>query len=367
MAEDKVIRCKAFSPVGTCWRPKKHNEFDDVHVSVSIDGEVLDVWRPVIEGSEQAKPLVTAKAVRDPHATATVTCFDCGAFPSAPHGSDCTEASEQSDITAMEGVSTPGCDCGHQGMAAGWHSSDCTWIRAEATDQQNNTQQEGQDQPCATGATATTPTTTPHGATSVPTTSAGTPWTVTTGSPTASATHPSHPTDAEPHWRTHPDSGVMHLVRPTSPKALCGARVYSSRAWRPSVPGNASCIPCQEIRPDLPHPALSPATSAEARPVRPVYAEPGDVEYEYDEDGQPQDPAVRWPIAWGCTVSIGQYDGALRFTVSISDDVQRDGIAVRSVTRQQIRAYAHHLIKLTELPEVVEDQSGVQPTGDGAP
>jgi hypothetical protein len=43
-----------------------------------------------------------------------------------------TEATEQPgiDVTAMEGVSTPGCDCGHDGMAAGWHSSDCAWITA---------------------------------------------------------------------------------------------------------------------------------------------------------------------------------------------------------------------------------------------
>jgi hypothetical protein len=147
-----------------------------------------------------------------------------------------------------------------------------------------------------------------------------------------------------PLWRTHPGTGVMHLVMPDQHKAICGEA--ESGGWRKAVNGNAIHTVCDAMQPAI------PTTPTEPPPLRPVYADPSDVKYEYDEDEKPTDPAVRWAIAWGCTVSIGQYDGALRFTVSISDDVQRDGIAVRAVTRQQIHAYAHHLIKLTE---VVED------------
>jgi hypothetical protein len=33
---------------------------------------------------------------------------------------------------AQSGVSTPGCDCGHEGMAAGWHPNTCRWLTAKS-------------------------------------------------------------------------------------------------------------------------------------------------------------------------------------------------------------------------------------------
>lgn len=32
---------------------------------------------------------------------------------------------------AQRGVRTPGCDCGHEGMGAGWHAKQCRWRRVE--------------------------------------------------------------------------------------------------------------------------------------------------------------------------------------------------------------------------------------------
>lgn len=174
-------------------------------------------------------------------------------------------------------------------------------------------------------------------------------------------------------WRGQPDTEPSEQAGPAPSRAEWLARheahYQKSRyygAGKTEAAGYADRKTESQLGPEPPEEGQPDATATptEPRAVRPVYAEPGDVEYEYDEDGKPQDPAVRWPIAWGCTVSIGRYDGALRFTVSISDDVQRDGIAVRSVTREQIRVYAHHLIQLTE---VVEDAGSASTAEDGQP
>ncbi|MEU0160165.1 hypothetical protein ABZ154_15325 [Streptomyces sp. NPDC006261] len=37
-----------------------------------------------------------------------------------------------SDRLAQSGVSTPGCDCGHDGMGAAWHLKACTWLATAA-------------------------------------------------------------------------------------------------------------------------------------------------------------------------------------------------------------------------------------------
>lgn len=34
------------------------------------------------------------------------------------------------DPTVMSGVATPGCDCGHDGMGRGWHTTFCAWLSA---------------------------------------------------------------------------------------------------------------------------------------------------------------------------------------------------------------------------------------------
>jgi hypothetical protein len=43
---------------------------------------------------------------------------------------------EVADLPSMaqSGVSTPGCDCGHEGMAAGWHPNTCRWIMLRISD-----------------------------------------------------------------------------------------------------------------------------------------------------------------------------------------------------------------------------------------
>lgn len=82
---------------------------------------------------------------------------------------------------------------------------------------------------------------------------------------------------------------------------------------------------------------------------RAVYHDPGDLQYEYDEDDNPTDPSVGWDLTFGCRVSFSHDSDGYRATVSISDQTQRDGIAVRGVTRDQIRAYAYQLIRLTEV------------------
>jgi hypothetical protein len=100
---------------------------------------------------------------------------------------------------------------------------------------------------------------------------------------------------------------------------------------------------------------LSPARPTEPRAV---YHDPGNVEHEYDEDEKPINPSVGWDIAWGCRVSFSHYDGAWRVTVAVSDAERRNGGAIRSVTREHLRQFAHQLIELTE---VVEDGAPIDP------
>lgn len=78
----------------------------------------------------------------------------------------------------------------------------------------------------------------------------------------------------------------------------------------------------------------------------PAYGNPELGPDTYDEDGEPHDFGVGWDLSWGCKVSIGYDDGQLHATVSMSDADQRAGISVRSVTAEQVRAYAHQLLAL---------------------
>lgn len=75
-----------------------------------------------------------------------------------------------------------------------------------------------------------------------------------------------------------------------------------------------------------------------------AYHEPGIV-YEYDEDGPiPCTLSAGWDIAFGCRVSFGwDEQGALSTTVSISDDVQRNGVAKRGITPEQLEVFADQL------------------------
>jgi hypothetical protein len=89
-----------------------------------------------------------------------------------------------------------------------------------------------------------------------------------------------------------------------------------------------------------------PATET---PTRPVYADP-----RYDERDPclpyvDQEPAgARWDLAFGCCLSFGPFDngGPLRVTISMSDHEAAAGICVREVTPQQVRNYAHYLLRM---------------------
>ncbi|MEU6261864.1 hypothetical protein [Saccharopolyspora shandongensis] len=87
---------------------------------------------------------------------------------------------------------------------------------------------------------------------------------------------------------------------------------------------------------------------------RPVYTNP-DVYHEYDEDGQPYDPTARWSLSFGCTLSIGFEGDDLHLTVSTSGHDQRTGTTKRTVTREQVRDYAHQLLAL-----VGEDRTQIE-------
>ena len=93
-----------------------------------------------------------------------------------------------------------------------------------------------------------------------------------------------------------------------------------------------------EIIPTIGEPALSP-------------------EY-HDFDDQAHCMGAGWDLSWGCRLTIGYSDTAtdedgigvgpeeLHVTVSMSDADHRNGITVRKVTPEQVRAYARHLLAL---------------------
>lgn len=85
---------------------------------------------------------------------------------------------------------------------------------------------------------------------------------------------------------------------------------------------------------------------------RPVYGQPT------YEDRDPwltyaeQEPAhAGWDLAFGCKLSFGPHEngGALRVEVHMSDRELRNGCCVRTVTPEQVYAFAQHLIRLVAL------------------
>lgn len=72
---------------------------------------------------------------------------------------------------------------------------------------------------------------------------------------------------------------------------------------------------------------------------------------EYDEDGVliPGTSAVGWDISFGCRLNFDQFDGGLRFLLSISDFPQKLGVEQRAVTPAQLRSYANQLLALADL------------------
>jgi hypothetical protein len=82
-----------------------------------------------------------------------------------------------------------------------------------------------------------------------------------------------------------------------------------------------------------------------AQPTRPVMCDPEVLPEYYDEDGDGQNVGVGWNLSWGCKVTIGpDDDGQWTVHVSMSDEDKRVGATVRTVTREQVRDYAWHLL-----------------------
>jgi hypothetical protein len=81
--------------------------------------------------------------------------------------------------------------------------------------------------------------------------------------------------------------------------------------------------------------------------------------YENTEDGDEFDPAtqsVGWAISWGCQLTFGMDEGALRFTLGISDATQKNGIEIRTVTSTQVRDYAAKLVELADASDAAESR-----------
>lgn len=91
--------------------------------------------------------------------------------------------------------------------------------------------------------------------------------------------------------------------------------------------------------------------------VRPVYNDPGEVQPDYyDEfDDTPHDHGIGWDLSWDCRVSFGYQDNRLHACVSTSGAERRNGITVRTITPNQLRAFAAQLVALADLGTAVED------------
>jgi hypothetical protein len=97
---------------------------------------------------------------------------------------------------------------------------------------------------------------------------------------------------------------------------------------------------------------LCPGHCACRQPIaapRPIYADP-DFGHEWDENGENKTNVYAgWDFAFGCRVNFTlDDDGTPHASVSLSDHERRNGGCTRTVTSQQIRAFAHHLIQMTE-------------------
>jgi hypothetical protein len=87
---------------------------------------------------------------------------------------------------------------------------------------------------------------------------------------------------------------------------------------------------------------------SDIKPLRPTLGDP-EVVYEPDEEGQPIPctPTVGWDISFGCRLNFGwDPDGQLAITVSISDEVQKNGIAKRKITSKQLNDLSGKLVEV---------------------
>jgi len=108
-------------------------------------------------------------------------------------------------------------------------------------------------------------------------------------------------------------------------------------------------------------------TEGDQTPRRPVHADP-DFGYEYDEDGAKTEVAAGWDISFGCRLNVVQdRDGLPYVSVHLSDHDLRNGFSSRSTTREQIRQFAYHLLKLTEEMDEFAPSSEDTPADTPAP
>lgn len=83
---------------------------------------------------------------------------------------------------------------------------------------------------------------------------------------------------------------------------------------------------------------------------RPTYGNPSVGYDHYGEDGdQPQDFGAGWDLSFGCKVSFGYFEGKLRASVHMSDHDLRAGCTIRSITREQLAAFASGLRQVVAL------------------
>lgn len=96
--------------------------------ALSVAKADLARWRAVL-AEDQPGPAATQATERDclfrrdgcrPCLTSD-RCATCDTAPLTP--------TEEARL-AQDGVDTPGCDCGHDGMGVSWHSDDCPWRRS---------------------------------------------------------------------------------------------------------------------------------------------------------------------------------------------------------------------------------------------
>lgn len=97
---------------------------------------------------------------------------------------------------------------------------------------------------------------------------------------------------------------------------------------------------------------------SDVKEVIPTIGEPALSPEYHDYEDRQHCMGARWALSWGCQLTFGYSDTAtdeegfgvgpeeLHVTVSMSDEDHRNGITVRKVTREQVRAYARHLLAL---------------------
>jgi len=103
--------------------------------------------------------------------------------------------------------------------------------------------------------------------------------------------------------------------------------------------------------------------------TRPVRSEP-----RYDERDPylpyvDQEPAsAHWDLAFGCALSFGPAEngGPLRVSIHMSDREADAGMCVRTVTPEQVRAYAGYLLRMLAEEEAVRRCHEVSTSAEAA-